>query len=68
MGWDIHSVTQILTAGKWVTVEHGTADGNRDYDLFGLLAGVRDYPHPIAPPRGFPEDFETAGTPGFITH
>ena len=70
MGCDIHSVIQ----GQWlhtshdgkeiekpdVSCWHTTQEGfhERDYELFGYLAGVRD-PNikPICGPRGLPRDF-----------
>lgn len=56
MGWDIHSVAQILTEGEWVTVETHFYE-RRAYDMFGMLAGIRNQ-DPIVEPRGFPKDFE----------
>ena len=38
----------------------------RHYNLFGLLAGVRNYNiKPIAPPRGFPKDVSKSITEGY---
>jgi hypothetical protein len=59
MGTDIHAVIQVLIAGSWVTVALNPANGERHYQTFAILAGVRgrgDLP-PIALPRGLPADF-----------
>lgn len=68
MGCDIHSVMEIFVDGAWRLVgETKTEDGftrvdyeplnDRNYDFFGLLAGVRrEVPNPIAAGRGTPED------------
>ena len=51
----------------WIHIEHRSrktnkyvydfeADGNRDYTLFGALAGARGPLDPIYEPRGIPED------------
>ncbi len=38
----------------------------RNYTLFGLLAGIRNYDiKPIAPPRGFPKDVSKSITEGY---
>lgn len=38
----------------------------RNYTLFGLLAGIRNYGiKPIAPPRGFPKDVSKSITEGY---
>lgn len=64
MGCDIHSVIQgqYIETDKpdsscWHTVAEGFTD--RNYELFGYLAGVRD-PNvtPLAEPRGWPDNFE----------
>ena len=73
MGCDIHGVFQAKDkqSGKWVDIEH-CYDENRHYQLFAVLAGVRngygfagcktgDAITPISEPRGFPEDFEVEG-------
>lgn len=58
MGTDIHSVAQVRKNDNWVTVDT-TIDGDeRNYELFGLLAGVRGWSSPISEPRGLPKDFE----------
>lgn len=55
MGCDIHVHAELKIDGKW---EHYSCpDIKRNYRLFGLMAGVRDYSiQPIASPRGLPED------------
>src|SRR4051812_30953049 len=69
MGTDIDLYVERRVDGKWVTadewVQRGTYKSckhiysDRNYDLFGVLAGVRgddDYFIPIELPRGLPED------------
>lgn len=56
MGCDIHLHIEIRVNGKW---EHyGAPQVQRDYDLFALMAGVRNYSNsvPVAKPKGLPED------------
>jgi hypothetical protein len=53
MGADIHTIVQVKKGRKWVTVAKNVADG-RNYELFGLLAGVRDPDGSIEPLRGLP--------------
>lgn len=55
MGCDIHGFLEIVSE-SWVDCVHGIPD-NRTYDMFGLLAGVRNYTDckPISNPRGLPE-------------
>jgi len=63
MGCDIHGVFQRFDpeTEKWVEIpsEYGQ---DRDYQLFSVLAGVRNYHlepiEPISRPRGLPEDFD----------
>ena len=70
MGTDIHGVFQRHDAatGKWVDIT-SKFEENRHYQLFAVLAGVRngcgfagiktgEPVVPIAEPRGLPEDFE----------
>jgi hypothetical protein len=57
MGADIHTIVQVKKAGEWVTVAKNVADG-RNYELFGLLAGVRGDEGPIEPLRGLPPGIE----------
>ena len=70
MGTDIHGVFQKHDAGKWVDVPHNY-DEQRHYQLFAVLAGVRngrgfagirtgEPVTPISEPRGYPSDFELA--------
>ena len=64
MGCDIHSVIQ----GQYIKTEkpdsscwHTVAEGfsERNYALFGYLAGVRDPGIiPLTEPRGWPDDFK----------
>lgn len=59
MGCDIHGVFQTKIGDVWVDVPHGLRL-QRDYTLFGALAGVRRPPQnvqPIAEGRGLPKDF-----------
>lgn len=69
MGTDIHSVFQKYDqlSKKWIDVSH-RYDEDRHYQLFSVLAGVRngfgfggvvtgEPVQPIAPDRGFPKDF-----------
>lgn len=60
MGCDIHGVMQAKVDGKWVTIQ-STYDWERDYELFGFIAGVRSTfsLYVIEEPKGLPEDFET---------
>lgn len=73
MGTDIHGIFQRHDAatGKWLDVE-SKFDENRHYQLFAVLADVRngygfagvstgEAVKPIARPRGFPADFEVDG-------
>lgn len=70
MGTDIHGVFQRhnSTTGKWEDIP-SKFDGNRHYQLFAVLAGVRNGTgfagiktgepvKPIAEPRGLPDGFE----------
>lgn len=57
MGCDIHSIFQRKTATGWEDVV-SEYDQDRDYELFGILAGVRGLDMPIKPRRGMPQDFE----------
>jgi hypothetical protein len=66
MGCDIHAMIERRATHKgdsgepelwpwWIN--SGDPDLNRDYTLFGILAGVRDDSvTPISEPRGIPED------------
>ena len=67
MGTDIHGVFQRRTASGWDDIE-STYEQNRHYQLFAVLAGVRngfgfagvptgEAVTPIAEPRGLPVDF-----------
>jgi hypothetical protein len=58
MGCDIHTILQKKEKGKWVDKE--VLDIDRNYDLFGILADVRNNSglKPIKEPRGLPADFE----------
>lgn len=71
MGTDIHAVFQKKNQelGTWEDFEQKLWDEGRHYQLFAVLAGVRngfgfagvklgDPVEPISEPRGFPEDFE----------
>ena len=57
MGCDIHMHVEIKQGGRWHL--WAQCSMHRDYNLFSLLAGVRqedDSPRPIAEPRGLPAD------------
>lgn len=67
MGTDIHGVMQKKVAGRWEDIP-SKYDENRHYQLFAVLADVRngygfarcptgEEVRPIAQPRGLPEDF-----------
>ena len=67
MGCDIHMVAQVKQDGNWQTVDRLSI--SRCYDLFAILAGVRngcgfsgvptgDGFSPIDRPRGLPPDFD----------
>lgn len=54
MGCDIHAHLEIKVNDKW---EHWSAlNLGRDYELFGLMAGVRGDLDPVSQPKGLPED------------
>lgn len=57
MGCDIDFIFQVYQNGEWKDVDTTIEDGWRNYDSFGLLAGVRSGAYePIAEPRGLPRD------------
>lgn len=67
MGTDVHAVWQKKTNNKWEDVQSNW-NQNRHYQLFAVLAGVRngfgfggiktgDAIQPISEPRGLPQDF-----------
>ena len=72
MGTDIHTWIQIKKNGKWETLnlyiekkkDNDTKEyeraytlvENRNYGLFGKLAGLRTWEDAIVPPRGWPDD------------
>lgn len=70
MGCDIHMVVELFDwtgsgdseKQRWsVVLNEAAAYGERNYALFGLLAGVRAVDMPLlAAPRGVPEDVSTA--------
>jgi hypothetical protein len=71
MGTDIHGVFQRRDGNRWVDVA-SKFDENRHYQLFAVLAGVRngygfagittgEPVRPIAQPRGLPSDFAMDG-------
>ncbi len=55
MGCDIHAVMEIKVDGKWYG---NTKKIARNYDLFALMAGVRnsDEIEPVAESKGLPDD------------
>lgn len=56
MGCDIHVRAERFENDQWRVVA-GDFLGHRGYNVFGFLAGVRNYSDviPISKPRGFPE-------------
>lgn len=63
MGCDIHIRLEHRLDGKWHKLDADVHEdfGNRNYNLFGIMADVRngtwgDKLPPIAAPRGFPSD------------
>ena len=54
MGCDIHAYIEFRLGGTWEL--HSEALWFRDYELFGLLAGVRGSEEPLYRPRGLPDD------------
>jgi len=56
MGCDIHEVVE--RKGKYGWENSGCPDLNRDYELFAVLAGVRNSYNlkPISEPKGIPDD------------
>lgn len=55
MGCDIHMHVECKKQGRWVLHSNDIYDG-RDYELFGILAGVRGRCVPISHPKGLPFD------------
>jgi len=63
MGCDIHGVFQAKVGDEWETI-NSPYNWERDYQLFGFLAGVRDRNvYSLGDPRGLPDDF-----PVFVQH
>ena len=63
MSTDIHGYIEIRQDnGTWVTRGNISECVGRNYEMFGLLFGVRNYAHydPIAPFRGIPLDVSDA--------
>lgn len=58
MGCDIHGWIEYNKYGRWRPLVNIEMFFDRDYDLFGLLFGVRNYGNfkPVAEDRGLPED------------
>lgn len=54
MGCDVHVYVEVKINGQWCSYAHPNVD--RDYELFGVLAGVRRDGPPIVEPRGVPDD------------
>lgn len=55
MGCDIHAHVEVKLDGAWHHLVE--ADLDRNYTLFGYMAGVRGYDIvPLCNPRGLPED------------
>jgi hypothetical protein len=56
MGCDIHPIVEVRKGGVWKRVDVEVCD-DRNYEFFGVLAGVRRvYWRPLAPSRGLPVD------------
>jgi hypothetical protein len=56
MGCDIHVIVEINHNGKWYPEMREQVSINRCYELFTMLAGVRNYEEVSAPePKGLPE-------------
>jgi hypothetical protein len=66
MGCDIHSHAEKQDSGRWVSLDVEAFD-DRNYGLFGWLAGVRNYSGltPIAADRGFPGDASRNATKSY---
>lgn len=57
MGCDIHLHTEVKINGIW---HHYTAPSmDRNYQLFGKMAGVRGSEPPVSEPKGLPSDMST---------
>ncbi len=58
MGCDIHIHIEVKFAGQWH--HYSQLQGNRNYQLFAKMAGVRNsdefYVEPLSPPKGLPVD------------
>jgi hypothetical protein len=55
MGADIHTFVEVKSKGKWILFDQPNVD--RNYALFGRMAGVRDEEQkPIVDPKGLPKD------------
>lgn len=55
MGCDIHLHVEVKVKGKWEHYSHPRIQ--RSYEVFGIMAGVRDDSvTPISEPKGLPED------------
>lgn len=55
MACDIHIHIECKKQGSWILHSEDIYDG-RDYELFGILAGVRGYGPPISRLKGLPVD------------
>lgn len=57
MGCDIHLIVQTFDGHRWITRDDdGLEYGERNYQMFSILAGVRGGLTPIAPEKGLPKD------------
>jgi hypothetical protein len=72
MGCDIHGIIERKTNGLWINA--GDLQGQRNYWIFGILAGVRatglptiDQPRGIPGCQGVPFDNKNRSTPFLIT-
>ena len=56
MGCDIHPWLEVCKSKKWSFVK--VVELGRNYDMFGIIAGVRNYVNaiPISEPKGLPND------------
>lgn len=55
MGCDIHAYIEKTYENGYIDLVSQVYLG-RDYDLFGLLAGVRSFETPLVKPRGLPKE------------
>lgn len=59
MGCDIHCIAEIKIDGKWHLIDQ--IEIERDYDLFGYIAGLRRPVENHLPVRGLPKNLSKMG-------